>query len=168
MHTPPQTFTGRLLRDVLSRIDAHYATGDRTFRRETHGKLEQYENDPGEDFEMSASQSRNHKSDPGNDARTPYHNFSGKTDRRSTAIPLKEMLLAARFTQCFETPSQLSALLAPQALSCITIRDNSERRHVWKELPDILQQIVHLAEDMTESRRPVVSDVSTLGTDLKI
>jgi hypothetical protein len=69
------------------------------------------------------------------------------------------MILAARFANCFETPSQLSSVLDPQAMSCITIRDHNERRHAWKELPDIVRQIIHMTEPKPESRPPLETAV---------
>lgn len=79
--------------------------------------------------------------------------------QRTPQFPLCRMLVAARFAACFENCAQLTALGAPQALTCLLIPDRMERRRAWDELPNILVHLGHLAEDEDQS----LSSMQTVG-----
>lgn len=159
MHTAPQTFAGRLMRDLLSRIHVQCPTGDLSLQKAFQGKENDYVSDLVTDFDAAVGKSLDLTLRLGNRDHASQDTLSRNAARRLTRIPLKEMILAARFANCFATPSQLSSVLDPQALSCITIRDHNERRRTWKELPDILRQIVHMTEEKPESRTPLETAV---------
>ncbi|SNR44852.1 AAA family ATPase [Puniceibacterium sediminis] len=157
MHTTHLTFSDWLTRDLLRRVHDHFNEGFTSFpsgEEETDGIASDAAAGAPASIEMEPEQAARFLQRP-----SIYRtDETGNIAKRALQIPIARMILAARFAACFPTSAQLTALGAPQALSCLEIPDREERQRAWDDLPNIL---VHLGR-LTQLDSQPLSSVQTV------